>query len=136
MTNFIDKALGLYPDSLSVRSRKAEIIANNLANADTPNFMARDLDFKSVLGSMTGRQGGNALPLAASDGQHVSTMLNATESADLMYRVPSQPSVDGNTVDMHQERSAFFHNTAQYQASITFLNSKIKGLMNAIKGGE
>ncbi len=139
MTNLIDKSLGIFPKSLELRSRKAEILSNNLANGDTPGFMARDLDFKSVLAGMTGANGkavGNGLPMAATSGQHLSLAPGAEMDADLMYRVPSQPSVDGNTVDVNRERSEFFHNTTQYQASITFINSRLKGLMTAIKGGE
>ena len=139
MTNLIDKSLGIFPKSLELRSRKAEIISNNLANGDTPGFMARDIDFKSVLSGMTGGNGkgvGNSLPMAATSGQHLSLSPGPEMDADLMYRLPSQPSVDGNTVDVNRERSEFFHNTTQYQASITFINSRLKGLMTAIKGGE
>ncbi len=139
MTNMIDKSLGIFPKSLELRSRKAEIISNNLANGDTPGFMARDIDFKSILGGMTGGKGGdigNSLPMAATSGNHLSLAPGPEMDADLKYRIPSQPSVDGNTVDLNRERSEFFHNTTQYQASITFINSRLKGLMTAIKGGE
>lgn len=131
----IDKALGIFPQALELRSRRAEILANNLANGDTPGFMARDVDFKDVLGGMMGEA--TATPaLQTTQNRHANDLLSPDSINGLMYRMAAQPSVDGNTVDMQKERTEFVRNTQEFQAAFTFLNSKLKGLMTAIKGGE
>ena len=131
----IDKALGVFPNALELRSRRAEILANNLANGDTPGFMARDVDFKSVLGGMMG-EGTQTPALEATQVRHEQGLLSPDSINGLMYRMAAQPSVDGNTVDLQKERTEFVRNTQEFQAALTFLNSKLKGLTTAIKGGE
>lgn len=131
----IDKALGAFPHALELRSRRAEILANNLANGDTPGFMARDVDFKNVLSGMMGEQT-DTPALQATQPRHEQGLLSPDSISGLMYRMASQPSVDGNTVDMQKERTEFVRNTQEFQAALTFLNSKLKGLTMAIKGGE
>jgi flagellar basal-body rod protein FlgB len=131
----IDKALGVFPHAMELRSRRAEILANNLANGDTPGFMARDVDFKSVLGGMLGEQT-ETPALQATQSGHAQGLLSPDSINGLMYRMASQPSVDGNTVDVQKERTEFVRNTQEFQAALTFLNGKLKGLSTAIKGGE
>jgi len=127
----IDSALGIHQQALSVRSHRAEILATNLANADTPNFKARDIDFKTLLGKA--QAGNNGLRLSVSHASH----LPATDTAaddELLYRTPAQPSADGNTVDTHMEHAEFMRNALRYQASLTFINGRIRGLLTALKG--
>ncbi len=131
----IDKALGVFPQAMELRGRRAEILANNLANGDTPGFLARDVDFKDVLGGMMG-ESTEAQPLAATRAGHELGLLSPDSIEGLKYRLNAQPSVDGNTVDMQKERTEFVRNTQEFQAALTFLNGKLKGLTTAIKGGE
>lgn len=130
----IDAALGIHPQALVLRARRAEVLAANLANSDTPNYKARDLDFRATLMGAQAQMNDGALPLAATDGAHLQAEDAAPPGAALLYRVPSQPSIDGNTVDSQVEYSQFAQNAIQYQASLTFLNSRIRTLMSAIRG--
>lgn len=127
-----DAALGIHPDALNLRARRTELLANNMANADTPNFKARDIDFKAVLAA----QGEAMEPgerLRTTHGRHLQTT-RSPASADLMYRTPTLPSLDGNTVDGHVEQAEFADNTVHFLASLRFVDAKFKGLMTAIKG--
>ncbi|MCO4757703.1 MAG: flagellar basal body rod protein FlgB [Oceanospirillaceae bacterium] len=126
-----DKALGIHDDAMLLRSRRAEVIANNIANADTPNYQARDIDFKSVLSGVSSEP---TLQVAKTDGGHASGFLNPDMAADLMYRIPSQASVDGNTVEVQEEMASYTENALAFQSSFTFVDKKFKGLMTAIKG--
>lgn len=130
MTISIDKALGIHPDALRLRERRTEVLAANLANADTPGFKARDLDFRSVLAQQV-----PPAPLAATSAGHIREPAPGTPAAAaLLYRVPTQSSLDGNTVDPHLEKAAFAENTVRYQATLMLLGSKLGGLMTAIRG--
>lgn len=128
-----DSALGIHQQALLVRTQRAEILANNIVNADTPNYKARDIDFRVIL---SGEQSGNASQLALTTPRsgHSSSVIDPDFAADLMFRNPLQPSLDGNTVDVQQEQAEYAKNALAYQASFTFLNKKFTGLMNAIKG--
>lgn len=129
----IDKALGIHESALNIRSQRTELLANNLANADTPNFKARDIDFREVLQQASSSAGNGEL--RRTDAQHLAGGA-ATDigGAGLYYRVPSQPSLDGNTVDVDLERSAFAENSIRYQASLQFVDRKLRSLISAIKG--
>lgn len=131
----IDNALGIHPQALTLRSQRAEVLAANLANADTPNYKARDIDFKSVLSAAqnTTTGAGAALPLSASNAAHIQPLAGQSQ-AETLYRNPNQPSVDGNTVDSQVEYTEFARNALQYQASLTFLSGQIKTLLTAIRG--
>jgi len=131
----IDSALGIHPQALTLRSQRAEVLAANMANADTPNYKARDIDFKSVLSAaqQSATTAGTTLPLAASNSAHMQPS-GSPSQAELLYRNPRQPSVDGNTVDSQVEYTEFARNALQYQASLTFLGGHIKTLMTAIRG--
>lgn len=126
-----DKALGIHPDALILRARRAEVLANNIANADTPNYKARDFDFQAVL---EGKMAGETLPLVRTSAGHQSGYLSPDAAADLMFRIPYQPAVDGNTVEVQGEMARYTDNAIRYQASFQFLNSKFQGLTRAIKG--
>ncbi|MBS0378659.1 MAG: flagellar basal body rod protein FlgB [Proteobacteria bacterium] len=132
----LDAYLGVHQDALKLYARRTAVLANNLANADTPNFKAQDIDFKSVLAqSGNGSTTGTKPALATTHAMHVSTAPDAamTDGA-LKYRVPLAPSLDGNTVDPQLEQAAFADNTVRYQAALAFLSDKFKGLMTAITG--
>lgn len=130
----LDAYLGVHQDALRLYGRRTAVLANNLANADTPGFKAQDLDFKSLLGAGAGGTAG-ALPLAATHAAHVSAAPTLpTSGSGLKYRVPLAPSLDGNTVDPQLEQAAFADNTVRYQAALTFLSDKFKTLMTAITG--
>lgn len=126
-----DTALGVHDDALALRARRAEVLANNIANADTPNYKARDLDFAAVL---AGQAGEYELPVTQTEHTHQNEFLEPDMAADLLFRTPHQPSVDGNTVELQEEMARYSDNAIRYQASFQFLNSKFKGLTTAIKG--
>ena len=122
---------GIHTQALALWQRRAEVLSANLANADTPNYQARDIDFRAALGAA---DAGGSLPLAApTQGQIDSTSANSAQA--LKYRVPMQPSLDGNTVDAETEQAAFAENSVRYQASLTFINAQIRQLRTAITGG-
>lgn len=129
-----DNAFGVHEDALRLRSQRSEVLANNLANADTPGYKARDIDFEAALQQAQGQQDGMAM--AASDPGHMSGGGGEGGSPELMYRNPIQPSIDGNTVDSQTEMSKYMRNSMDFQASFQFLNSSIKGLKNALSGGQ
>ena len=130
----LDKAMGLHEEALYVRAKRSSIIASNLANADTPNYQARDIDFKTILRNAAGASDGEQMK--RTHGAHIQPGGASADSAELLYRNPMQPSIDGNTVDAEMEKTKFAENTMLYQTSLSFLTGKIKGLKSAIKGGE
>lgn len=132
MSISFDRALGIHDDAIAVREKRAEVLANNIANADTPNYQARDMDFKSILAGES--QSVQTLKMAKTDDSHHESVTYPDFAADLMYRIPTQASVDGNTVDLQEEMARYTENALDYQASFDFLNRKFKGLTRAIKG--
>jgi flagellar basal-body rod protein FlgB len=129
----LDSYLGIHASALKLRSQRTELLASNLANADTPGFKARDIDFKQALAHASGAAGG--VRMQTTSARHMSTS-NALEGtgAQLKYRTPLAPSLDGNTVDVQLEQAAFAENTVRYQATLQFLTSKFRGLLTAITG--
>ena len=130
----LDAYLGVHQAALKVQSKRMEVLANNLANVDTPNYKARDIDFKTALAAATGSNSDSSVKLATTNAGHISTEPGSDAGAGLKYRVPLAPSLDGNTVDAQQEQAAFAENTVRYQATLTFLTSRIKNLLTAITG--
>jgi flagellar basal-body rod protein FlgB len=131
----LDAQIGVHADALRLRARRGELIANNLANADTPGFKARDVDFRKALAD-AGQPGG-ALALSTTSAGHISRGANAALADGkgvVQYRVPMAPALDGNTVDAQVEQAAFAENAVRYQATLSFLNSRFRGLMTAITG--
>ncbi|MCB1820981.1 MAG: flagellar basal body rod protein FlgB [Candidatus Competibacteraceae bacterium] len=123
-----DRALKLHAEALNLRSRRTEIVAANLANADTPGYMARDFDFKTAMAESLGVE----QPLKVTHAHHLQAPGN--NPGELLYRMPSQKSLDGNTVETEQEKSVFADNALRYQVSLQFLGGRVKGLMSAIRG--
>ena len=131
----LDSYLGVHQKALQLYGQRTSVLANNIANADTPNFKAQDVDFRSVLGATGTATTQQALQLNGTNSAHLNTPAAASASgAGMKYRVPLAPSLDGNTVDMQQEQAAFADNTVRYQAALTFLSDKFKSLMTAITG--
>jgi len=129
----LDKAFGIHQYGMALRSKRAEILANNIANVDTPNYKARDIDFKSAL--QQAAQGTNPSALKTTHSKHIPGGIRvAGMNLDTVYRNPIQPSVDGNTVDSQFEKAEFTSNSVQYQVSVRFLSGLIKNLKTAIKG--
>lgn len=133
MTINLDKALGIHPQALALRAHRAEVLAANMANADTPNYKAKDIDFKAALNQARDQSSSDAAVLMRTHAAHLPTGFDGS-SDSVMYRVPDQSSLDGNTVDDQVEQAEFARNAIQYQASLSFLNGKIKALMTAIRG--
>lgn len=131
----IDSALGLHADALTLRSQRAEVLARNLANADTPHYKACDFDFKSALAQAQGQSPINSVRLVTTQPGHIAANAGAGRlGAELQYRTPNQPALDGNTVDTQIEQAEFTQNAIEYQTSLTFLSGKIRGLLTAIRG--
>ncbi len=126
-----DKAFGIHEAALTLKAKRAEVLATNLANADTPNYKARDIDFKKALQNAQSNQ---SIGLTRTNPKHFSTR-GTNEIPGLSYRIPLQPDTgDGNSVEAQVEQTKFAENAMQYQTSLTILSGKIKGLMTAIRG--
>jgi len=126
-----DNIFGIHEKALLLHEQRVSVLANNLANANTPNFKARDIDFAAVLGSAAGDK---ALPVAVTDSKHFALNQDPVSGDDLLYRNPYQASLDGNTVETPVEQAAFSENNVRYQASLTFINTQISMLQLAIVG--
>jgi flagellar basal-body rod protein FlgB len=125
-----DPIFGIHGFALALRSQRMQVLASNLANADTPGFKARDLDFQELLSGETGKP----LPLAVSHATHLATGADGGLGAGAKYRVPLQPSLDGNTVDAQMDQARFAENALSYQVSLTLVNSRLGSLLTAITG--
>jgi flagellar basal-body rod protein FlgB len=130
----LDSYLGVHADALKLQSQRMEVLANNLANVDTPNYKARDIDFKAALAQAGSPEA--TLPLSTTSPGHLGGTNNggADFGGALKYRVPLAPSLDGNTVDAQLEQAAFADNTVRYQATLSFISARLKNLMTAISG--
>lgn len=134
MIDKLDNELRFQQDAMSLRAERQQVLANNIANADTPNFRARDFDFSTELASSLQKQHtGATMALATTSDRHLQASSNSMPSRKLLYRVPDQPSLDGNTVDMDRERAQFTDNAVRYQASLTFLTSRLQSLKTAMQ---
>lgn len=125
----LNQAIGIHAQMVAVRARRAEILAANLANADTPHYQARDLDFSALL-----RDEIETEVLRHSHPEHLALGEVEHGELELQYRVPVQASLDQNTVDVQAERAAFLDNAMRYQASLRFLDSRLSGLLKAFRG--
>ncbi len=135
MVDRLDADFKFFQDAVRLRQQRQEVLASNIANADTPNYKARDFDFGSALQEAMGN-GHKHLPdtnLATTSARHIPGSAQSTASAGLLYRQPLQPSLDGNTVDMDVERVQFADNTMKYQTDLTIISQRIKGLMAALQ---
>lgn len=134
MINKLDKELNFHHQALSLRAARQELLSGNVANADTPNFKAKDIDFASVLHqklSLTTNL--NKVSLNTTSPAHINSATQGVFGDNILYRVPLQPSADGNTVDMDMERTRFADNAIKYDASITFMNNEFRNLTMAMQ---
>lgn len=139
--NALDASFNFHESSLRLRAQRQELLAGNIANADTPNFKARDLDFSTALKSAISENSqlttlGNTMKPIATSAMHIGANNAATpaEATDIKYRGILQGSVDGNTVDMDVERNQFTDNAIRYEASVMMISGKIKRMLAAIQG--
>ena len=124
------QALGIHPQTLAVRAKRAEVISSNIANADTPGYKAKDMDFKAALAQASQKQQSS---MSRTHDKHFD--IRSELNNGVQYRTPDQPDTgDGNTVDAQVERNLYLENSMQYQASLQFLTGRIKGLKKAITG--
>ena len=126
-----EKIVGVHEHALQLRARRMELLASNIANADTPGFKARDIDFHAALKQAMDGQG--PVKLRATHASHFETTA-VGDDPHVRYRVPQQPTLDGNTVEMHIEQGEFGRNAVEYQASLQFLEGSFKSIVNALKG--
>jgi len=124
----IEEHIKFHSEALALRSRRNEILASNIANAATPNFKAKDLNFNEML--MVKLEMGD---LKVSNPGHMNVVIGTNEEG-IGFRQNITPSKDGNTVELHVEQMQFSENVIRYQTSLEFLNRKISGLRSAIKG--
>jgi len=134
MTSKIDSTLQFNQTALSLRAARQELLASNIANADTPNYKAKDIDFASALQGAMGGSKAN-LPLTTTAPSHLNGVTgDSVMGAPVMYRNVLQPSADGNTVDMDVERAQFADNSLRYEASVKFISEQVKGVLTALQG--
>ncbi|MFY9329903.1 MAG: flagellar basal body rod protein FlgB [Georgfuchsia sp.] len=134
MISKLDDVFQFHQQALELRNYRQQLLASNIANADTPGYKARDIDFRSALQSAldNNAQGGD---LVKTSTQHLgASAAQLVPDMQVLYRTPSQPSADGNTVEMDAERAQFADNAVRMEASLTFLNGRIKTLLAALQG--
>ena len=125
--NMIDSALGVHAQALGLRSQRMEVLSKNLANADTPNCKAQDVDFMKVL------QGAKEELINTTNKQHI-PMLAQENANGLMYRIPFNVAFDGNTVEMNVEQAKFGQSAADYQTTLNILENRVSGIRRALRG--
>lgn len=129
-----DNALGIHEQALSLRSTRTDLLARNIANADTPGYHARDIDFAAELNkAMGGSELQTSVAMRVTNNRHQGAA-EGTVEINRQYRVPLVPSFDGNTVDAQTEQAAFAENNVQFLASLRFLDGRFRSLLTAIKG--
>ena len=131
MSISFERSFSIHDDALLLRGQRSSILAANIANADTPEYKSRDIDFEAVMRKASRADG--PVMLASTHRNHIAPRGNNLQT-DLLYRNPLHPSLDGNTVDTHVEQTRFSENALMFQTSFTFLNGKVNGLMKALKG--
>ena len=131
----LDDYLRVNEMAINLRERRAGVLASNIANADTPNYKARDVDFKSALQTALDGKNTTANALSKTDPAHLDANAGNTtpDGTPILYRVPTQPAADGNTVDMDVERNQFADNSVRYEAGLTFISAQIKDMLSVIQ---
>lgn len=133
MIGKLDEVLRFHSTALALRSERQQVLASNIANADTPGYKAADFDFARALNAAAGGGSAGAQSLATTAPGHIAPRQIAGSPA-ILYRTPAQTSIDGNSVEMDAERAQFADNAIRYEASLRFLNGQIKTIMSAISG--
>lgn len=129
-----DSIFGIHEAAFRVRNERSQLLANNLANADTPNFKAKDIDFRKALSDASMDLDTSSSQMQRTHSGHIAENGLPTTSSFLMYRQPTQPALDGNTVETHIEKAQFMENSLQQQATLEFIDSKISGIRSALRG--
>ena len=134
MINRLDEAVRFQQTALNLRAARQELLASNIANADTPNYKAKDVNFADALqNALAGTA--TKLPIVQTSPMHLQAGSATSMLGErVMYRKPAQLSADGNTVDMDVERAQFADNALRYEASVTFVSSKLKEIVSAVQG--
>ncbi len=127
--NLLDRAMGIHERALQVKAQRLEVLSQNIANADTPNYKARDVDFKALLKKSSETD----VHLSATHSKHLSGLAQQQTDA-LKFRTPFNTAFDGNTVEMSVEQAQYGQAAGQYQATLNFLESRVSGLRRALKG--
>lgn len=133
MLNRLTSTLDFQGQALSLRAERQRLIASNIANADTPGYVARDINFAQALREATGSMQ-PASALSTSQAGHMAGSTGARAEANLLYAMPSQTNLDRNTVDMDRERANFVDNSVKVEATLRFINSNVRTMLEAIKG--
>lgn len=133
MTTLLDATFRFHQEALNLRVWRQQLLASNIANADTPGYRARDIDFSATLANAVAGRGETAA-LAHTSGRHLAPAAAAPAAAQVLYRSVVQPSIDGNTVDLDVERARFAENAVHLEANLTFISHQIKTLLAAIQG--
>ncbi|MEK9812377.1 MAG: flagellar basal body rod protein FlgB [Bordetella sp.] len=126
--NLVENAFGIHERAIAVRNRRVELISQNIANADTPNYKARDLDFKKLIAGVEG------MKVHATDNRHYEIAQLENTPDGLKFRVPFNSATDGNTVEMSVEQAQYAKATSDYQATLMFLENRISGIRKALRG--
>ena len=136
MLDSLAAALRFQQEALNLRAQRQEILASNIANADTPGYQARDISFADELKKVMaqGRTQESRVGLTLTSSRHIPAQALSGPPVDLLYRIPDQPSLDGNTVDMDRERTQFADNSLQYQTDLTVLGGQIKSMLSVLQG--
>jgi len=135
MTSRLTDSLHFQTQALLLRSERQRLIASNIANADTPGYQARDVNFAQALQQATGATAaGAAGTMAATQPGHVQPAGGARAEANLAYALPAQTNLDRNTVDLDRERAAFADNAVKYEAALRFINHDVRQMLDAIRG--
>lgn len=133
--NAISKNLAVLTKALDLRAYRQQVLASNIANADTPGYKARDLDFRAAMQNAMAGKAAGSLPLATTSSGHVQGFAPAGP-ATLLFRTETQSAVDGNTVDMDVERSQIAENSMQYEILTRFISDKFNGYRTAISSNQ
>lgn len=134
MANALDTSLQFHVEALNLRALRQQVLASNIANADTPGYKARDIDFRKSLEDALAGRGVQAAPLARTVAGHIASAGAGAATGELPYRTVVQPALDGNTVDMDVERAHFAENAIHYEANLMFINSQLKAMLAALQG--
>lgn len=133
MQNRLTQALDFQSQALMLRAERQRLIASNIANADTPGYQAREMDFSQALRQATGGATTGGAALAVSHAQHDPALTGFSDEAGLLYARHSQDAVDRNTVDLDRERASFTDNTVKYEATLRFINGSVRSMLDAMK---
>lgn len=135
MLDKLESTLRFQQEALNLRAQRQEILAGNIANADTPGYQSRDFDFAAQLSKAVeqGRPSGSGVALTLTAARHIPAQDFQPPSLDLLFRVPDQPAMDGNTVDMDRERTQFADNSLRYQTDLTVIGGQIKSIMSVLQ---